>query len=301
MSLVSAIIVSYKNEEMTCSYVNEELGKCPEIDHVVIVNNAATEASNEKLHAGIPGSELSIGDDYHGANVIILYNKENQGFARANNQGARFVNRFIHSQYLLFSNDDIVINNADVVEQLIKIRESNPSIGCFAPKILKTDGSTQGPFPYWSLWKRYTLYTLYPIGMRWARKIIVKRQDKQLQHTVSGFYNTLVGCFFMVELSDFTRAGMMDDRTFLYREEEILAERLKSIGKRSYCETSVSVIHLGGQSSYKDSKRQYNFVNQTIRDSDIIYYHDYRNYPLWQIHLAQNVQRLLCKVFCTNT
>ena len=297
MSIVSAVIVSYKNEEMTCRYVNEELKKCPEVDHVIIVNNAATKASNEKIQANIPNSEISSGDEYHGAKIIILYNKANQGFARGNNQGADFVDRFIHSKYILFSNDDIVINDTDIISRLINRRESDDSIGCFAPKILKVDGNTQGPFPYWSLWKRYCLYTLYPIGMRWTPKMMAKRQKKQARQIVSGFYNTLVGCFFMVELSDFKRVGMMDDSTFLYREEEILAERLKSIGKNSYCEASVSVVHLGGQSSYKEAKRHYNFVNQIIRNSDIVYYHYYMKYPLWEIHLAQHIQQLICKLF----
>lgn len=295
MSLVSAIIVSYKNEEMTCKYVNEELKKCPEVDHIVIVNNAATEESNEKIHAGIKNSEISSGDEYHGAQVTILYSHENQGFARGNNQGANFVDRFIHSKYILFSNDDIIINDADVISRLISRRESDDSIGCFAPKILKTDGNTQGPHEYWSLWKRYCLYTIYPIGLRWASKIMVKRGKKLSQQTASGFYNTVVGCFFMVALSDFKRVGMMDDRTLLYREEEILAERMKRIGKNSYYEASVSVVHLVGQSSYKDGKRQYNFVNQTIRDSDVIYYHYYMKYPLWQIRMAQNIQRWICR------
>lgn len=295
MSLVSAIIVSYRNEEMTCKYVNEELRKCPEVDHIVIVNNAATEASNEKLHTSILNSEISSGYEYHGAEVIILYNETNQGFARGNNQGASFVDRFIHSRYILFSNDDIIINNADIMSRLISRRESDNTIGCFAPKILKTDGNSQGPYGYWSLWKRYGLYTIYPICMRWAPGILVRNKKKQSRQIVSGFYNTVVGCFFMIELSDFIRVGMMDPRTFLYREEEILAERLKAIGKHSYCEASVSVVHLGGQSSYKDSERHYNFVNQTIRNSDIIYYHYYMNYSLWQIRLAQNIQQVICK------
>ena len=296
MSLVSAIIVCFRNEEMTCRYVNEELKKCPEVDHIVIVNNAATEESNEKLHTGIPHSEISSSNEYQGSKVIILYSKTNQGFARANNQGAVFVEHFIHSKYILFSNDDIIINDTDVISRLIARRESDNYIGCFAPKILKTDGSLQGPFDYWSLWKRYMLYTIYPIGMRWAQNILTRRNKKQSRQAISGFYNTLVGCFFMVELSDFMRAGMMDNSTFLYREEEILAERFKKIGKHSFFEASVSVTHLVGQSSYKDSARQYNFINQIIRDSDIIYYHNYMNYPIWQIRLVQYIQQTICKI-----
>ena len=295
MSLVTAIIVSFRNEKMTCRYVNEELKKCLEVDHVVIVNNAATEESNEIIHANIPNSEISSGEEYHGARVTILFSPTNQGFAHGNNQGAEFVDRFIHSKYILFSNDDIIINDTDVISRLITRRESDNSIGCFAPKILKTDGNTQGPYAYWTLWKRYGLYTIYPIGKRWAPNMIDKRKKEQTHQITSGFYNTLVGCFFMVELSDYIRVGMMDNSTFLYREEEILAERMKAIGKRCYYEDSVSVTHLGGQSSYKESKRQYNFVNQIIRDSDIIYYHKYMKYPLWEIYLAQKAQQIICK------
>ena len=36
MSLVTAIIVCYKNEEMTCRYVNQELKKCPEVDMLLL-------------------------------------------------------------------------------------------------------------------------------------------------------------------------------------------------------------------------------------------------------------------------
>ena len=295
MSLVSAIIVSYRNEEMTCKYVNQELSKCPEVDHIIIVNNGATKESNDNLHTSIPNSEISTGNEYNGSKVIILYNEDNQGFARGNNQGTYFVERFIHSKYILFSNDDIIINDTDVISHLINRRANDNSIGCFAPKILKPDGNTQGAFTYWSLWKRYMLYTIYPISMRWAPNLLKKRNEKRSKQLVSGFYNTLVGCFFMVELSDYIRVGMMDNSTFLYREEEILAERMKAIGKRCYYEDSVSVTHLGGQSSYKESKRQYNFVNQIIRDSDIIYYHKYMKYPLWEIYLAQKAQQIICK------
>ena len=161
MSLVSAIIVSYKNEDMTCKYVNEELKKCPEVDHIVIVNNAATELSNKRLLENIPCSEISSGEEYHGAKVIILHNINNQGFACGNNQGAIFVDRFIHSKYLLFSNDDIIITDKNVISRLIKRRMRDNSIGCFAPKILRPNGDVQGPYEYWSLWKRYAMGSIF--------------------------------------------------------------------------------------------------------------------------------------------
>lgn len=61
---IVAIIVSYKNEEMTCNYTDKELSKCKEITNVVIVNNAATVNSDTKIRTGIKDCEQYDGKAY---------------------------------------------------------------------------------------------------------------------------------------------------------------------------------------------------------------------------------------------
>lgn len=296
-SLVTAIIVSFKNELMTCDYVNNELSKCPEVDHIIIVNNASTEESNQKLKEGIHDAYIASEDYYHGGRVIILPYSSNQGFAKGNNQGVKYVNKFINSKYILFTNDDIIINDADVIKKIIDKRESDDSIGCIGPKILKRDGSLQGPGKYTSLWKRYFLYTAYPVAQRVMHRYLLQKRKKSDTAKHEGFTYVVIGCFFLVKTSDFIEIGMMDEATFLYREEEILAEKWKKINKCNYWLPSVSVTHLVGQSTGEGKRESYNLVNKYTRVSDLYYYNHYMGYPVWQIKLVQGVQKIIGKIF----
>lgn len=293
MNKVTAVIVSYKNEELTCHYVNDELSKCKVVSHVIIVVNAASEESVEKIHACIKGSEIADINNYNGAHIIILPNKENLGFAKANNLGACYAYKYWDAKYLLFSNDDIIINENNVIDELVKKINEDNRIGCIGPKILKKNGSIQGPGEYVSLWKRYVLYTLYPIAQKFAHSFVEKKQSNIDLRKKEGFVYVVIGCFFLVRTQDFMEIGMMDEHTFLYREEEILAEKWNKVGKRNYWLPSASVTHLVGQTTHKDKKRTYNLVNQFTRESDLYYYHNYMGYPSWQIKLAQGIQRII--------
>ena len=75
---IVAIIVSYKNEEMTCNYTDKEQSKCKEITNVVIVNNAATVNSDTKIRTGIKDCEQYDGKAYYGSRVVLISNKENR-------------------------------------------------------------------------------------------------------------------------------------------------------------------------------------------------------------------------------
>ena len=282
---VVAIIVSYKNENLVCHYVNEELRKCKDIDYVVIVNNEATEESNLNIQCGIFGSEIvRDGYEYKGAKVIILPNIENQGFARGNNQGARFAKKHLSPQYLLFTNDDIRIVDNDVIKKLIRKIDTDETIGAIGPKITWPNiDSTQGPIPYSSVWKRYFVPYAMPVPFSWYRKHM---EVGYMENAKEGFHYVLVGCFFLMRANDFYDIGMMDEHTFLYREEEIISERLNDIlNKRCYWLPSAHVVHDQSVTTGKYLKK-WTGINPYIKQSDLYYYHVYRHYSIWQIRLA---------------
>lgn len=55
----------------------------------------------------------------------------------------------------------------------------------------------------------------------------------------------------LIKKDDFLGCGKFDERTFLYREEAILSERLKAIGKRMYYDDSVTIRHFVGNTTSK--------------------------------------------------
>lgn len=282
---VVAIIVSYKNEEMTCHFVNDELRKCKEITHVVIVNNSADAKSDQLLLQGISNAELiTEGVDYHGSKVVILPTVGNQGFARGNNQGAEFARNFLSPDYILFTNDDILITDIDVIGKLIKKLDSDDQIGVIGPRIrLKDSEAPQGPIPYSSPWKRYFWPYAIPLPFAWYRKYM---EQGYMENAKEGFHYVVLGCFFLMKAKDFYDIGMMDSNTFLYREEECISERLLiKLNKHAYWLPTTDVVHLKSVSTKKDKskeKKAYSFS----QDSDLYYYHAYHHYPKWEVRLA---------------
>ena len=285
MMNVVAIIVSYKNEEMTCRFVVEELSKCHHITHIVIVNNSASHESDIKLLEGIPFAEIiDEGHKYQGKKCVILPTTENQGFARGNNQGAEFAKNYMSPDYLLFTNDDILITDSEVVEKLINKLDSDERIGVIGPRIrLPHSDDPQGPIPYSNPWKRYFLPYAIPLPFSWYRKYM---EQGYMERATEGFHYVVIGCFFLMKAKDFYDIGMMDPNTFLYREEECISERLKKILKKdAYWLPTTEVVHLKSVSTKKNSKKVVRKVNYTEL-SDIYYYHTYHHYPKWEIKLA---------------
>jgi GT2 family glycosyltransferase len=283
------IIVSYKNEELTSRYVNKEIIKCRNIDNVIIVNNAATIKSNKIMNDNISNSEIFYNSTYMGSKIIIIPNENNLGFAKANNLGVKFAIKYLKPDFLLFSNDDILLNDNTVVEKLRIKLLSDSRIGCIGPMISGIDGQQQGPYPYRSLWFRYILPTCLPIP---AIKISRYIDNLYFKNAKEGFHYVVLGCFFMIRASYFVESGMMDERTFLYREEEILAERLKKIGKFNYWLPSAKIIHVGGQTT----KNYRTLACAAVEQSDICYYYNYRNYPLFIIKTAIGLKHIRNKL-----
>ena len=298
---VIAIIVSYKNEEMTCRFVNDELCKCKEVTHVVIVNNSADTHSDRLIHDGIPQSELiQDGDKYNGSRVVILPTIGNQGFAKGNNQGALFARKYMSPDYLLFTNDDILISDESVVNKLIAKLDSDDKIGVIGPRIrLKNSDAPQGPIPYSSPWKRYVWPYAIPLPFSWYRKYM---EQGYMERAVEGFHYVVIGCFFLMRAGDFYEIGMMDPNTFLYREEECISERLMAqMEKSAYWLPTTDVIHLKSVSTKKNSKSIVP-VNKYIQESDVYYYHAYRNYPKCEVRMAIRIGRIIqlcrCQLTC---
>jgi GT2 family glycosyltransferase len=87
---------------------------------VVVVDNGSTD-----------GSQKAARDRYPG--IVLLENGSNLGFGEGNNVGIRYALERGAGWILLLNNDVVVAQ--DMVSELMKVAESDPSIGILAPKI----------------------------------------------------------------------------------------------------------------------------------------------------------------------
>lgn len=274
--MLAIIIINYRDEDRTIHFVNNELKKIGLQHSIVIVNNGSTDGSSAKLHSALPQCN-------------IVDSQENLGFAKGNNLGAEYAKTNIFNgigrkDYLLFSNNDIVIKDEDIVEALVDKISTLPDAAVIGPKIIGLDGKFQGPYPFQKFMDRH--FWIYWGNLFMSKKKKVERLGLDYsEHAQEGYYYWVSGSFFLMKAQDFFDCGEMDPATFLYCEEPILSERLKKIGRKVYYYPAVSVIHEHGVTTTKTHSRR-NLRKYTLQ-SEFYYYKNYIGTPQWQIVLAK--------------
>ena len=277
--ILATIIVNYKSEHRTITYVKEELLlKCTVPQIIVIVNNGATEESSNILCNSLNAVLINdIKASIFESKIYVIHNNENTGFAKGNNLGVDFISEHFNVKYLLFSNNDIRFIDSNVVEVLIEKLESLPDVGVIGPKVVGLDGNDQNPYVFKSFWNEI-------LWMSWGRFIPfwhLKKFDRTKAQ--EGYYYRLMGSFFIVPYVSYIRCGKMDPNTFLYAEEVILAERMLKIGMKNYYLPEVSVLHEHGQTTTKYLRKG----NNILLDSILYYFKEYKNISVINLFIGK--------------
>lgn len=250
--MLGIIIVDYKSSDLTIKYILNQLVKIKIDWKLVIVNNCATSESNIKFNR-VLNSEI-VSDDLKAKDIsnriFVVASTENLGFARGNNLGAKFLVENFGCDFLLFSNNDIVLKDNDVIEKLIEKIHSDTDIGMIGPEVIGLDGKRQSPEPYISIESRFFWpYILTPFL---STKYKIKKFGYDYAEKASqGVHFRIMGSFFIMPTSAYISINGFDPYTFLYAEEMILAKRLESINKKVFFLPSVTVIHAHGITTSK--------------------------------------------------
>lgn len=219
---MAIVILNYKSYKETL----EEAYLCNALfgvayEDVIVVDNASPNDSAEML------SNASKNQGF-----VFLKSDRNSGYAAGNNIGLRYA--FEHGyKYAWILNNDIIIEDKDIIEKLIAVFRSNKTIAVVNPDIYAPDGHMYNRDA-----KRPTFFDL-TIGMYSYKKI---GRDVDDLGGYAYIYRPQ-GCCMMVDLEKMNEIDYMDEHTFLYCEEPILAERLLKKGYRCACCLTASIIH----------------------------------------------------------
>ena len=277
-AMLGVVIVNYRSNALTSRFVREELPNIGIPHVVVIVDNGGTEESSKCLaeETGVP--------------VIPC---DNLGFARGNNVGMAYLSERYEIDYYLFTNNDIHFRSPDVVDELVKKLESDPSIGIIGPEIVGLDGKRQSPEPYISLWDKYVwVYLSTPFLSR--EKKAERFRFGYSEQAKEGAHYKLMGSFLLCRRTDIEAVGGFDPNTFLYAEETILSERMKRIGKSLYFYPAVTVVHEHG-ATISSHLSNVAMARQQFR-SDAYYYRAYKGVSRLSIWLAKGLYDLILLV-----
>lgn len=279
---IAIILVNYNSELRTIKCVEEELSRCELSHRIIVVNNAATTHSDELLSSKLNG--VVVSDIYQPIDVarvvFIVSNPENSGFARGNNLGVDFVTSHFEVDYLLFSNNDIVMRSDCTIERLLCKLSNLPNVGVIAPKVVGLDGECQSPNPYVPFWQEM-------VFRYWGRFLpsMTNREVFDQNLAQEGYYYRVMGAFFLAKTKEYISCGKMDSNTFLYGEEVILAERMLAIGRQFYYYPSVEVLHEHGATI--DKNRDSKVVQWAMFESLAYYYKTYKGVSPLSISIAR--------------
>lgn len=277
--MLGVVIVSYRSDDLTVRFVEDQLGRITIPCQVVVVDNGATAEEAAALQRRIPGT--------------VVLPAENKGFAAGNNIGIRYLLEHERPDRILLANNDIEFVSDRVVETLVHVLDSNPEVGVVGPEVIGPDGHRQGPEPYQGMWKRFFwMYVSTPFLSRETKRRIFDLD--YAENATEGRQDKLVGAFMVVDTESMVNAGLFDEGTFLYAEENILSDRMAAIGKCCWFCPAVRVLHQQGQtigkvlSTHRQDMQQFK--------SMAYYYRKYRGYGSFSVHVLSVLFQLILRI-----
>ena len=202
---LSIIIVSYNsaNYLRTClSSIYRELNHDKNLHkstEIIVVDNASQDNS-----IGLIKERFS--------QAILIVNKQNLGFAKANNQGIMKA----QGKFLLLLNPDLELGNKSL-SQILDVIEKNPNVGVTGCKLINSDGSIQPSSGYFPNLGRILLWMTFIDDIPFLSHLL-----KPYHVESKSFYSQeqkvdwVTGACMLVRSDAVVKAGIMDEQIFMY-------------------------------------------------------------------------------------
>lgn len=226
---VSVIIISYNGENLLRDTLETLQKFTTGVSYeAVIVDNNSTKINIKQIASG-----------YKNVNLII--NKENLGYAAANNIGAKAA----RGKYICLVNNDMIFIEDVITKCINYIKENNERV-FVSPKILNHDGSHQISISKFDTLKyifatNFFLYLLFP-----RSKTFNKYYYNHFDYTEPTEVDLIRGCFMVMGKKEFSALGGFHEDSFFYGEETELCYRFWQSGGKVVYYPLTKVIHLGG-------------------------------------------------------
>ncbi len=225
--MISVIIVTYNSQDEIGDCLDSIKARTKQTDHeVIVVDNISQDKTREIIRQDYPW-------------VKLIESKENLGFGKGNNRGAKEA----RGEILFFLNPDTILEN-DCLEAIEDFFKKYPQAGGMAPRQLFKNGKN-----------RPENIADDPDILNLIRNIFPKKRDWERTQQVDCVCAAAIAI-----LSDlFKSVGGFDPDFFMYMEENDLCLRIRQLDKKIYYDPKGKVTHLAGRSTKdrRDIKKMY--------------------------------------------
>lgn len=172
--------------------------------------------------------------------IIVVDAQSNGGYAGGNNIGAKVCNALFDVDYLIFSNNDIRIDDLNLSE-IRSTFEEKKYIGIIGTNVISPNGNKQNPRKDMSFFSQMIVWDPNILLMHGILNKYVWNLDSNV--STSKITGWVSGSFMIVRNIAFKEVGGFDEETFLYAEEMILSEKMRQAGYQTYYLNSGRIIH----------------------------------------------------------
>lgn len=235
--LISIIIVNFNVREfLHHALVSLQKAMKGIKGEIIVVDNASDDGSVEMVRRRFPA-------------VVLIANKTNLGFAKANNLGLRKAK----GKHFLLINPDTLVQE-DTLRVMLQFFEDNPDVGLAGCKILNPDGSFQlpcrrsFPTPWVALTKMSGFSALFPRTRLFGRYNLTYLSPDETYEI-----DAVSGSFMMLRREAYEEVGGLDEDFFMYGEDLDWCYRIQQAGWKNYYVHSTKIIHYKGESTKRSN------------------------------------------------
>ncbi|MBQ7795275.1 MAG: glycosyltransferase family 2 protein [Lachnospiraceae bacterium] len=251
---INCVILNYNDADTVLGLVGEIRGY-QAIDRIVIVDNASTDDSWEKLQA------------LAAEKVDVLRSEKNGGYGSGNNLGIRHAVNVNEADHVLIANPDVKFSE-DCVKALSGVLKRHPELAVAAALMEdETFGDAKNGWKLHGFWGE--LFAMGPISRRVFKKWL-NYPASHFEGKKAAYVDAVHGSMLMVDGRKFLEAGGYDEGIFLYQEETVLASRFKKLGFKTVLLLNQKYRHEHSVSISKSFQGQID--RQKLRNTSVLYY-----------------------------
>ena len=268
---LSIIIVNYNTKKLVMDCIKSIEKEGSRISwEVIIIDNNSKDGSVKEFKKMKERNK----------NFHLILNKDNLGYAKANNQGIILAK----GGYLLLLNSDTLVKKGSL-GKLLKFAQKHPSVGVIGPKLLNIDKSLQPSC--------YNFPTIKnALAEFWfGKKGLFGKFAPKGKKPVT--VDAVVGAAFLITPEARERVGLLDERYWAYFEDIDYCRQVWKNGLEVYYLPSSEIIHYHGVSFKKATPDDAIRWKRLIPSSKIyhgLFKHYLINIIIWS---GQKWQRLL--------
>lgn len=298
---VAIIILNYNSWQDTIRCVSHLIKQSWPNYLLIVVDNASTDDSVEKMKiewesgnvikcmveyeikyaeiGGIADKEEELKKYVPSEKLVLIKSDKNNGYSAGNNVGIRYAVEK-HADAVLIVNPDVVIEDNNAVSMMASTLFEVDNVVAVGPKVVDMDGGLQNPLYEPTFWGEFLLPFLGILrDIRWKKKV---RQMSISRKPVE--VSKIVGCCMLIKMHLLREINMLDENTFLYCEEAILAAQIMERNEKILYDPRATVkhIHRGGSGNLDLFLRSRRY-----------YLENYKNYGRIKMFLIGITQKLI--------